>query len=178
MTTTDWIIDIVLVLIVVRQLREERLTRRFVLIPAAIVWFTAHSYLHGLPSAGNDLVLIGGCVLAGATLGLAGGLLTKVRGEGGHAFVKAGPAAAALWIGSMTARLGFIVWITHGSGPAHLASFSRAHAITGADAWQTALVLLALSEVVVRIGVIVARGFRAAERSRTARTGSQVLVSA
>ena len=180
MTTTDWIIDIALILIVVRQMREERFNLRFVLIPAAIVYFTAKNYLHAVPTAGHDLALIAGCVALGSALGLVGGLLTRVRGADGDAYVKAGPAAAALWIASMGARLGFIIWITHSSGEAALARFSVAHQITGADVWQTALVLLALSEVVVRIGVIVVRALR--KRAATARptdteTEAQVLAA-
>jgi hypothetical protein len=161
MTTTDWLIDIALILIVVRQMREERLTWRFVAIPVAIVYFVAKNYLHTLPTAGNDVALIAGCLALGSLLGLAGGLLTRVRGENGNAFIQAGPAAASLWIASMTARLGFIVWITHSSGEATLARFSIAHHITGADVWQTALVLLALSEVIVRIGTVVVRALLA-----------------
>jgi hypothetical protein len=158
MTTTDWILDIVLVLIVVRQIREERLTARFVIVPAAIVFYTAHTYLHGLPSGGNDLVLVGAAAATGALLGLAGGLLTKIRAAGGHAYVRAGWAAAGLWVASMSARLGLIVWMTHSAGESTVARFSADHHITGADTWSTALVLLALSEVVVRIAVVVIRG--------------------
>lgn len=168
MTTSDWIIDIALILIVVRQMREEKLTKRFVIIPAAIVAYVAHSYLHGLPSGTANLTLVGGAVAVGSVLGLVGGLLTRVRGEAGAAYVKAGPAAAGLWIASMTARLGFIIWITHSGGEQALARFSAAHGITTATTWQTALVLLALSEVVVRIATIVVRGLLAAEKSRPA----------
>jgi hypothetical protein len=166
MTTTDWIIDIALILIVVRQLREERLTLRFVAIPLGIVAYVAHSYLHSLPTAGNDLALVALSLAVGTTLGVLGGLLTRVRGADGQAYIQAGPTAAALWIGSMTARLGFIIWITHSAGEAALGRFSVTHHITGADVWQTALVLLALSEVVARVGLIVIRGLRA----RTATT--------
>ena len=37
MTITDWIIDIALVLLVFRQLREERLTARTILLPVALI---------------------------------------------------------------------------------------------------------------------------------------------
>jgi hypothetical protein len=172
MTTTDWLIDIVLILIVVRQLRQERLTRRFVIIPAVIVAYVAHTYLHGLPSGGNDLALVVVFTAVGAGLGLLGGLLTRVWGRDGSAYVQAGLAAAGLWVASMTARLGFIIWITHASGEAAIARFSAAHGIHSADTWQTALVLLALSEVIVRIGIIVLRGVRAS-RLTAARADQQ-----
>jgi hypothetical protein len=176
MTTTDWLIDITLVLIVLRQLREARMDLKFLLIPAAIVYFTASHYLHGIPTSGNDLVLIVGCAAAGALLGVAGGLTTRVRAAGGHAFVKAGPAAAAIWVTSMTARLGFIIWCTHGSGEHTLARFSMSHQIS-ADAWQTALVLLALSEVVVRFGFIVIRGVLATTANTTPDTTATPVTS-
>ncbi|MBE7186989.1 hypothetical protein [Jatrophihabitans endophyticus] len=165
MTTSDWIIDIVLVLIVLRQIREEKLTLRFVLVPLGIVAYVAHTYLTSFPTAGNDLVLTGAALALGSALGVAGGLLTKVRGVDGAAFVRAGWGAASLWVASMSARLGFIIWITH-SGGAALGRFSVAHDITSADVWQTALVVLALSEVLTRVGTIVLRGHRAADRSR------------
>ena len=166
MTTTDWIIDIVLILIVLRQLREEKFTARVVIIPAVIVAYVAHSYLHSFPTGGNDLLLVGLATGLGAALGVAGGLLTRVRSADGNAFIKAGPAAAGIWIASMTARLGFIIWITHSSGAASIARFSEAHHITSADSWQTALVLLALSEVAIRIAIITARSLRAAKATQ------------
>ena len=177
MTTTDWIIDVVLVLIVLRQIREEKFTARVVIIPAVIVAYVAHSYLHSFPTGGNDLLLIGLATGLGAVLGLAGGLLTRVRSADGAAYIKAGPAAAGIWIASMTARLGFIIWITHSSGSASIARFSEAHYITAADSWQTALVLLALSEVVIRIGLITVRALRAARTTAptTAQPASQTV---
>lgn len=166
MTATDWIIDIVLILIVVRQLREERLTPRFLLLPLSITAYVAQSYLTGVPTHGDNLLLLAGCVAVGALFGLVGGLLTKVRGENGEAFIRAGFGAAALWIASMTARLGFIIWITH-SGRDDLVRFSIDHHITGAGVWQDALVLLALSEVVVRVGTLAWRGQRAKTESKS-----------
>lgn len=71
MTTTDWIIDIALVLVVFRQLREGRLDLKTFLIPLGIVAFVAHNYLDSIPTAGNDLVLIGVLMAVGAALGIA-----------------------------------------------------------------------------------------------------------
>jgi hypothetical protein len=156
MTTTDWIIDIALVLLVLRQIREARIDRGFVLIPAALVSYTASKYLHAIPTGGHDLVLIAACLALGTALGVAGGFTTRVRVVDGHGFAQAGFTAAALWVGSMTARLGFIVWITH-SGSAALGRFSVAHHLTSGDVWQDALVLLALSEVIVRLAIVVTR---------------------
>ena len=174
MTTTDWIIDIVLVLLVLRQIREERLTLRFIAIPLGIVAYTAHSYLHSIPTAGHDLALVIGAVLAGVTLGVIGGLVTRVRAADGTAYVRAGWAAASLWVASMGARLAFIIYITHSAGEAWLTRVSISHDITSADVWQTALVLLALSEVVTRVGTIVIRGRVLAARTVAAPAAEQL----
>jgi len=50
------------------------------------------------------------------------------------------------------------VWSTHPSGAAHLTSFSAAHHITSGQAWVVALLLMAVGEVVVRLGTIIIRG--------------------
>jgi hypothetical protein len=178
MTTTDWIIDLALIFVVLRQLREERFTARFVLLPAGIVYYVVSHYLHALPTSGNDLVLIGGCIALGALLGAAGGLTTLVRGSNGEAYVRAGRTAATIWIASMTARLGFIIFITHSVGESWLMHFSAAHGITSADAWQDGLVLLALSEVSVRIGLIVLRSLNAKNASATTTTPAKTLAHA
>src|ERR1700759_5709878 len=98
MTTTDWIIDIALVLIVFRQLREEAISKATFIVPLAMISFAAKNYLHSIPTAGNDLVLIGLMAGVGAVFGLAGGLLTRVRMLNGRAHIKATAGAAALWV--------------------------------------------------------------------------------
>jgi hypothetical protein len=166
MTTTDWIIDIVLVLIVFRQMREERLTVRTVLLPLAIISWAAATYLHHIPTAGNDLLLAGVFAAVGIAFGLLGGLLTRVRLADGHVRIRASVGAAALWVVSMGFRLGFAVWSSHPSGEAHVAHFSAAHDITSAQAWVVALILMAFGEVVVRLGTIVLRGQRLPGRAK------------
>ncbi len=156
MTTTDWLLDIALLLVVLRQVRESRIDRRFVLIPLAIVGFVAHSYLHSIPTAGNDLVMIGVMIGIGALLGIAGGVATRVRFDGQHALAKAGWIAATLWVLGMGSRMAFVLWSDHGGDPT-IARFSQAHGITTQDAWVTAFVLMALTEVGTRVGTIVMR---------------------
>ncbi|MBS2545940.1 hypothetical protein KGQ19_03575 [Catenulispora sp. NL8] len=171
MTTTDWIIDIALVLIVFRQLREERIGKATFIVPLAMITFAAKNYLHAIPTAGNDLILIAAMAGVGAVFGLFGGLLTRVRSLDGHVHIKATASAAALWVTSMGFRLGFAVWSTHATGAAQLTRFSAAHHITSGQAWVDALILMAFGEVVVRLGVI---GLRACNLSnRTPRTGLQ-----
>lgn len=175
MTTTDWIIDIALVLIVFRQLREEAVSKATFIIPLAMIAFAAKNYLHSIPTAGNDLVLIGLMAGVGVVFGLFGGLLTRVRMLQGRAHIKATAGAAALWVASMGFRLGFAVWSSHPSGEAHLARFSVDHHITTAQAWVTALILMAFGEVVVRLGVIGLRTWSLTNRAAQARDQPQML---
>ncbi|MFJ6085727.1 hypothetical protein ACIQI8_30490 [Streptomyces sp. NPDC092369] len=167
MTTTDWIIDIALVLVVFRQLREDRLDLKTFLIPLGIVAFVAHSYLDSIPTAGNDLVLVGVLMGVGAVLGIAGGVHTRIRSAGGHLLIKAGAVSAILWVLGMGARMGFQLWTEHGGGADEVARFSVAHHITGEQAWVAAFVLMALTEVVTRVATIYVRG-RRADRPRPA----------
>ncbi|MEV6683223.1 hypothetical protein AB0N09_41175 [Streptomyces erythrochromogenes] len=163
MTATEWITDIALVLIVFRQLREGRLDRKTFLLPLAIVAFVAYSYLDSVPTAGNDLVLIATLTAVGAALGIAGGIHTRIRALDGDLLIKAGAVSATLWIVGMGARMGFQTWVEHGGGADDVARFSLTHHITGQQAWVTAFVLMALTEVVTRVATIYVR-------SRTVRT--------
>ena len=158
MTISDWLIDVALVLVVFRQLREERLTLRTILLPLALIGWAATAYLHDIPTAGDDLMLIGAFAATGVAFGLAGGLITRVRYADGHIRVRATLGAAALWVISMGFRLGFAVWSSHPSGAEHMGRFSVDHDITGRQAWVAALVLMAFGEVVVRLALIVVRG--------------------
>lgn len=167
MTTTEWLTDIALLLIVFRQLREGRLDRRSFLIPLGIVAFVAHSYLDTVPTGGNDLVLIGALVAVGAALGVAGGIHTRIRTSGEHLLIKAGAVSATLWVLGMGARMGFQLWTEHG-GADTVARFSVAHHITSDQAWVAAFVLMALTEVVTRLATIFLRS--RAVRSRAVRS--------
>jgi hypothetical protein len=160
MSLTDYLLDSILVLIVIRQLRESRFDRMSVILPLVIVATVANSYLHGIPTAGNDLVLIIGLAAIGVAFGLISGLTTQVRADGGrYALVKAGWTAAGVWVFSMGFRFAFAIWASNGGGPA-LGRFSVAHHITSGDAWTAALVLMALGEVIVRTATLWLRAQR------------------
>jgi hypothetical protein len=153
MTFTDYLIDISLIGLVLVQVKSRRLTVKSLLLPIGIVAYVAFNFLKGIPTAQNDLFLVIGAVAIGGILGgLAGKFTTVTRGAEG-VFAKAGLAAAALWILGTGGRLAFQVWATHGGGPA-VAHFSATHGITSETAWTAALILMALSEVVVRTGVL------------------------
>lgn len=160
MTFTDYLINGLFVLIVLRQARERELDRRSAVIPLAIVAYVAHLYVHSIPTAGNDLLLVAALGTVGLTLGLASGFATRVRaGEHGLAVARVGLVAGALLIAGIGSRMVFALAVSHGARDA-VAGFSRAHRI-GAAAWPVALVLMALLEVSVRIAIVQLRGRRA-----------------
>jgi hypothetical protein len=157
MTTIDYLINAVFVLIVFRQSRERELDRRSVIIPLGIVAYVAHMYIRSIPTSGNDLVLIGALGTIGLTLGIASGFATHVRaGEKGLAVARVGWVAGALLIAGIGSRMVFAFALTHGAHHA-VASFSIAHQISAA-AWPVALVLMALMEVTTRIAIVQLRG--------------------
>ena len=160
MTFSDYLFDSVLVLLVVRQIREARFTRRMVVLPLVIVAAVAKSYLHTIPTTGNDLALIVGLTGLGVAFGTISALTTRVRTDGGqYALVKAGWVAASVWVFSMSARFAFAIWASHGGGPS-LYRFSLAHHLS-IDVWTAAIVLMALGEVLARTGLMVLRTQRA-----------------
>ncbi|MFE7712682.1 hypothetical protein ACFU6I_44740 [Streptomyces sp. NPDC057486] len=157
MTTTDWIIDLSLIGIVVLQMRARRLTLRSLLLPVGIVGWVGFKYLHGIPTAGNDLQLIVPAVLIGLALGTGAGVLTKVyRGSKGEVISKATITAGVLWVLGTGIRLAFQLYSTHGGGDS-IGRFSVNHSI-GLDAWVPALILMALAQVLARTAVVGLRG--------------------
>ena len=159
MTTTEYLLNAAFVLLVLRQAKERPLDRRSVTIPLVLMFFVGSQYLHTLPTAGNDLVLIVGLALVGLTLGVLGGFATKVRaGDKGVALARVGWIAGGLLVLGIGARMAFAFAIGHGFELA-VRSFSIAHQI-GAAAWPVALVLMALIEVGARIAVVQVRGRR------------------
>ncbi len=171
MRTTDYLINAVFVLIVFRQARERELDRRSVIVPLAIVAYVAHLYVRSIPTAGNDLVLIGALGGVGLALGIASGFATRVRaGESGLPVARVGWIAGALLIAGIGSRMVFAFAVSHGGRHA-LASFSYTHQISGA-AWPVALVLMALLEVSTRIAIVQLRGRQAV------RTGTTMVAAA
>ncbi len=159
MTTTDYLINAVFVLVVLRQARERRLDLRSLVAPMVLVLFVTRMYVHSIPSAGNDLVLVGVLATVGLTLGIVSGLATHVRhGEEGVALARVGWLAGGLLVAGISARMVFVFTVSHGAEPA-IRSFSIAHQI-GAAAWPLALVSMALCEVTARLVIVQLRGRR------------------
>jgi hypothetical protein len=156
MTTTDYLIDSALVLLVLLQIKERKLTTQALVRPIVILGVAVGNYFHGLPTSGNDLVLVSALALTGATIGIASGLAVLMRhGAGGDVLARAGWASAFFWVLGMGSRFAFLVWATHGGATA-IGSFSAQNAITAA-AWTPALLGMAVFEVLGRSGVMALR---------------------
>jgi len=157
---TMYLINAILILMVIRQIREHPLDARSLMGPVLAVGCAAVLFLHSVPAGGGDLVLEAACMLAGAVMGGLGGLAARLRlGADGRPLGRAGVVAASMWAGGVGARLAFAVAASNGAGPA-IAAFSVAHHITGSAAWVAALVMMALADVATRLVVIYWRGRR------------------
>ena len=167
--TTMYVINAILVLLVIRQIREHPLDLRSLAGPVLAVGAAAVLFLHSVPGGGNDVVLETACIAAGAAMGALAGLTTHLRrGGGGRALGRAGWLAAGLWITAVGARMAFAIADKNGAGPA-IGRFSMAHQITGEPAWVAALIMMALADVLTRLAVIYLRGHRLAPGAAAAR---------
>jgi hypothetical protein len=149
MTLTEYILNLFLVGLVVLQIRGHKVTKARLVFPLVVTIWLCTSFLHGIPTAGNDLVFVVGAAALGATLGALAAAATTVRRDGPGAFAKAGAVAAVLWVAGIGARVGFSVWVSHGGAPA-IARFSATHDITSGSVWATAFILMAMAEVATR----------------------------
>ncbi len=164
MTTTDYLIDSALILLVLLQIKERPLTTRQLLRPVIIVGIAVASYLHGIPTAGNDLVLAFAFVVIGGAIGMASGLTVLMRrSDTGMALVRSGWTSGFFWVLGMGSRMAFLVWIAHG-GSTVITSFSAHHGITSGEAWTVALLGMAVAEVLGRTSVLALRSRRIADR--------------
>jgi len=155
-----YVLNAILVLMVIRQIREHPLDLRSLAGPVLVVGTVAALFLHSVPTGGNDVLLYTACVAAGAAMGALAGLTTHLRRDGaGRALGRAGWLAAGLWITGVGARMAFAIAASNGAGPA-IARFSAAQQIEGKTAWVAALIMMALADVLTRLIVLYVRGRR------------------
>jgi uncharacterized membrane-anchored protein YitT (DUF2179 family) len=112
MTTTDYLINLLFVFVVFRQAHEREIDRRYFVIPVVLVIWVASQYLHALPTAGNDLLLVAG--LACVTLGTVAGFATSIRrSEDGVAFARVGWLARILLVAGIRSQM----WCSRSRSP-------------------------------------------------------------
>jgi hypothetical protein len=156
MTPFDYLLNIGLISLVVLQLRGRRLDRRGLVLPLVLVGWAASQYLHGIPTVGSDPALVATGVIFGLIFGSAAAVLTKLDVDSsGVVVARATIAAAALWIVGIGMRMGFTLFVQYG-GRMTVGRFSATHHITP-QGWVTALVLMALVEVVSRTLILWSR---------------------
>ncbi len=147
MTFTDYLMDSALVLLVLLQIKERKLTAKALIRPVVIVAIAVANYLHGIPTAGNDLVLIVVLALVGLLIGVASGQAVMMRrGADGDVLAHSGWLSGFFWVLGMGSRFAFLIWINNG-GAATIGHFSATHSITGGEAWTVALLAMAVFEV-------------------------------
>jgi hypothetical protein len=157
MTTTDYLIDSSLVLLVLLQIKERPLTTKQLLRPVVILGIAVFSYLHGIPTAGNDLVLAGVLILLGGAIGVASGRTVILRrGEAGETLIRTGWISGFFWVLGMGSRMAILVWFSNGGGST-IARFSAEHSITSSEAWTVAFLGMAAAEVLGRTAVLALR---------------------
>lgn len=157
MSTSTYLIDSALVLLVLLQIKERTLTTRQLVRPLIILGIAVAAYLDGIPTQGNDLALILSIALIGGAIGVASGMTVIMRQlpDGGTGF-RAGWSSAAFWVLGMGSRFAFAWWASHG-GASSIGSFSLQHHIGGADVWTAALLGMAVFEVCARTAVMALR---------------------
>jgi hypothetical protein len=160
-SVTDYVIDILLIVVIFRQVRPHELTARAALLPLALLAVAGIIYLRPFTLRGNDLALILILSAAGIVLGALSGLADRIWwDEHRRLMFRAGVLSVITWVAGMGFRFWFGFYAYHGGGPA-VASFWLRHDITGADIWTTALVLMAFGQVLARLGVLQVRRARA-----------------
>jgi hypothetical protein len=179
MNALDYILDAVLVATIVLQFRGRRLTVRNLGLPIAIVVYFLIAYLKGVPTAGNDLYLIGGGVALGLFFGVGAGAFTRVYpGEKGI-YAKAGLLAAAFWTAGVVLRTAFSLYASDGGASAdrNIGRVMHSWDITGSSAIVACLLLMVLVEVGSRQLIVGARYFSLRKRTATSPSGSRPLTA-
>ena len=154
MSTTDYVIDILLIAIIFRQTRTHELNARSAVLPLVLMAAAGVIYLRPAGIGGNDLELIVAATVAGIALGAISAAGDRVRlASDGRVLARAAGLSVIAWIVGMGFRFGFEYYAYH-SGAAAVTRFSIAHDITGARIWTTALVLMAFGQVIARVGLL------------------------
>src|SRR3954447_3245861 len=107
MSTTDYIVDILLIVVIFRQLRPLEVSLRTAILPIAVMIWAGFHYLHGFKVAGNDVLLMAVLTVSGIALGTLSGITTQVWDGGGQVLARVGAAAIIFWVLGMGFRFAF-----------------------------------------------------------------------
>lgn len=153
MTTAQWLLNIgLLIFILATNLGTRPVTGRRLAMPlllaaaAGVVLLLAN-----VPTGGNDVALDFIGAGAGAALGILAALLMPLEHRNdGSVYSRAGLAYAVLWLVVIGGRIAFAE-SAGGWAAAAVRDFSIRNAITGADAWTAAFIIMALTMVAARV---------------------------
>lgn len=148
----------------VRQVRGKHLNWFALAWPLGLVIWAAVTYLQGIPANTAGLALVAGTALIGLVLGTLAGVCTTVyRRPDGKLMAKATLATIILWVAGTMGRLVFGLYALHGGGPS-IAAFATTYGI-GVQAWGSAVILMALCEVLGRTVVLGSRALSPRHRN-------------
>src|SRR3954468_25023433 len=117
MSTTDYIVDILLIVVIFRQLRPSEVSVRTAILPIAIMVWAGLHYLHSFRVGGNDVLLMVLLTASGIVLGTLSGVATQVwEGTGGQVLARVGAAAVVFWVLGMGFRFAFAVYANSARG--------------------------------------------------------------
>ena len=154
MSVTDYVIDILLILVIFRAVRPHRLTPRAAVLPLVLLAVAGIIYLRPVTLGGNDLALILILAVVGVVLGVTSGLADRIwLDEQRLLLARAGALSVIAWTAGMGFRFAFAYYAYHGGGLA-VARFSAQHDLSGANIWTIALVLMAFGQVLARLAVL------------------------
>lgn len=160
MSTVDYVIDALLVLVIVRQVRAHELTSRSLLLPLVLLAVAAAIYVRPASVHGGGLALVAALIVLGALLGTISGAGDRMWSDpAGRLFARAGAVSVVAWVVGMGSRFAFVYYAYHG-GARSVASFSARHHIGGAAVWTLALFLMAVGQVLARLATLHLRRVR------------------
>ena len=152
MTLIDILVSCALMMLVLRQIRGRKLTIFSLIWPILLVGWAVIEYMTGFPLHNNGWILIIGCITLGLILGVACGITTAVYTQNRQIYARAGGWAVVFWLVGMSGRLVFSLYAEHG-GAEQIYRFSLDCSIP-IDAWTSALIMMALCEVMSRTFVL------------------------
>ena len=157
MTTLDYVLSLAGLAVMLNVMREGELSGRRLCRSLVIAAILAINFLHEVPTAGADGVLVALGVLAGAACAVVGALATRLDlRPDGTVIARAGVVAYAVTIVAFGGRMGFAFAATHGLGPS-IGRFSASVGITSQSAWVASLVLMMVTDIAVRAILLWAR---------------------
>jgi hypothetical protein len=172
MSLIDYAIGLAALALILWNMRRKELTDRTLLRPILVAGGIALGFLHTVPTAGADGVLVALGLATGIACGLVGAIATRIeRDATGKVFAAGTPLAIAVTAGAFLARMAFAFAATHGLGPA-IARFSSDVGIHSAQAWVASLILMAVADLATRALVL----WRRRDQSRALWAGGYVTV--